>query len=50
MLNDRKKMYEELEDSDEEMLREARRTQHPEIQPADVRLQNYQVKSFGRKY
>ena len=43
-------MYEDLDDSDAEELREARRTQHPEIQPADVRLQNYQVKSFGRKF
>ena len=50
VLQDRKKMYEELEDSDEEMIREARRTHHPEIQPAEVRLQNYQVKGFGRKF
>ena len=43
-------MYEDVEDSEEEVIREARRTHHPEIQPADVRLQNYQVKGFGRKF
>ena len=43
-------MFEDVEDSEEEVIREARRTHHPEIQPADVRLQNYQVKGFGRKF
>ena len=40
---DNKKMFDDTE-------YEAQRTAHPSIQPADVRIQNYQVKSFGKKF
>ena len=40
---DNKKMFDDTE-------YEAQRTHHPNIQPADVRIQNYQVKGFGKKF
>jgi len=39
----RKRMFDDSEDY-------AQRSTHPSIQPADIRIQNYQVKGFGKKF
>ena len=43
IIADRKKMFDDTE-------YEAQRSQNPGIEPAEIRLKNYQIKSFGSRY